>query len=250
MGDALNGNENAEILGICGVLANAAYSKGLHPEVRSTIRVRSVTCGHVSFSVYHSQGWTILAITGTDEGGDWGYNCEREFADTPAGIRVHGGFKKFAEVLAAALTAEGPDLIKCTDQRLLLTGHSLGGAAAIILPLVSKLRPHAVVTFGAPKCMHAEDTHKYPHRTVNARNLDDVVPWVPLARRNRPWGTPGEVYYLTGTAVSSFPGSPLRRFAKQLYSLGTFLVRRGNFIGIHDHQMTRYLKNISGVKNL
>ena len=241
-------DELMRMVEVCGALASYAYLKGSHDPIPAVRHIKSISCGHVSFSIYQSSGWTVIAITGTDERADWGYSCEREFVPSENGIRVHAGFLKFAEVISMALRSEQQNL-KCEDCRLLITGHSLGGAAATILPLVSDLNPHSVITFGAPKCMHGEDTHMYAHRVINVRNLDDIIPWIPLAKVNRPWGSPGEVYYLTGSAVSSFPGSPLRRFAKQAYSAATYFMRRGKFLGIYDHGMPRYLKNISGVRN-
>ena len=232
------------IIGVCSILANEAYNTSSSAkDLPATKLLNKVSVGYTSYSIFQSHGFLVIAIAGTDQKGDWGFNLDREFVNLN-GIRVHSGFMNFADIIAKSI----PEDMRKPNVPLLITGHSLGGAAATLLPLLlPSLSPHAVVTFGAPKCLHAEDAIKYPRPVFNIRNVDDVVPWVPVTLPGRTWGVPGEVYYLTGTAVSVYPGSVLRRFGKQALSLTSYITHRGSgrLLGIREHGMDRYCKNIA-----
>lgn len=101
--------------------------------------------------------------------------------DTSLGIMVHAGF----EVLGKALY----DRIRNDDRFLkegyhtTITGHSLGGAAALILYLhlvndSAKLGP--LYTFGQPKVTNEDGVNKYNCLPIfRFMNLNDPVPLIP-----------------------------------------------------------------------
>ena len=98
--------------------------------------------------------------------------------DKRAGIPLHQGFSDAAE--GVFLAAE-PVLKK--DYSISTTGHSLGGAIAVILAMyldVDKYSLGPIVTFGQPKVTTVSGARRFAHldlvRVVTAR---DVVPLVP-----------------------------------------------------------------------
>lgn len=119
--------------------------------------------------------WTVLALRGSASKADWKLNLKTGKVSFPAGKplakkaeeqepAVHEGFLKYARaVLSQPLDVDGdgkPDNLVSfyrthPGEKLLLTGHSLGGAGATLLgsELVTRgVAPEQipVITFGAP----------------------------------------------------------------------------------------------------
>lgn len=119
--------------------------------------------------------WTVLALRGSASKADWKLNLKTGKVSFPAGKplakkaeeqepAVHEGFLKYARaVLSQPLDVDGdgkPDNLVSfyrthPGEKLLLTGHSLGGAGATLLgsELVARgVAPEQipVITFGAP----------------------------------------------------------------------------------------------------
>jgi hypothetical protein len=123
----------------------------------------------------HGKNWTVLALRGSASKADWKLNLKTGKVSFPAGKplakktedrepAVHEGFLKYARaVLSQPLDVDGdgqPDELATfykthPNEKLLLTGHSLGGAGATLLDseLVQQgVAPEQVpvITFGAP----------------------------------------------------------------------------------------------------
>lgn len=124
----------------------------------------------------------VIAFRGTDSVADWLGNIQilPEF-DASLGGAVHGGFLeaylRVADVVDAAFAG-------ANGRPLWLTGHSLGGALAVIAAVTHRDRPIAgLMTFGQPLLLG-----RRPARTVNILfaqryrrfvNRDDLVARVP-----------------------------------------------------------------------
>ncbi len=101
--------------------------------------------------------------------------------DASLGIMVHAGF----EVLGKALydRIRNDDRFLKEGYRTTITGHSLGGAAALILYLhlvkdSATLGP--LYTFGQPKVTNEDGVNKYScHPIFRFMNLNDPVPLMP-----------------------------------------------------------------------
>lgn len=155
-------------------------------EVFEIVRGRDIdTQGYVAFSDTH----VVAAFRGTESLPDWLTNLQAVKDPGPwENTAVHEGFQdaflasalQIGEIIGRNLQA---------DHQVWLTGHSLGGALAVLLAatlLESDLPVHGLYTFGAPRV----GDRKFA-RTLNASlqgvaanwrvvNKDDLVPHVPL----------------------------------------------------------------------
>jgi hypothetical protein len=121
----------------------------------------------------------LLAVRGTS-------NVENAMVDVafmllpnkPTGIKLHQGFAKSADFIY--------DRVKSKlnrDYRINTTGHSLGGAAALILGMYLDAGGYdvgQVITFGQPKVTNIAGSRKYSHLDVTrVVTPKDMVPLVP-----------------------------------------------------------------------
>jgi len=121
----------------------------------------------------------IVAVRGTS-------NIENAMVDIAfkllpndaTGIKLHQGFGRSADYLFETIE---PILNK--DFRIDTTGHSLGGAAALILAMYLDARGYdvgKVITYGQPKVTNVAGSRKYSHLDVTrVVTPKDVVPLVP-----------------------------------------------------------------------
>ena len=127
----------------------------------------------------------VFAFRGTDEPLD----ALRDIRIFPLWTRELGfcpaGFLKASKRLVNKVTSV------CLEQdidhkNIVLTGHSLGGAVAMILGALmtrDEIPPKEIVTFGAPRCGRLKILDGVP--VTQYRNGKDVVPLVPpLMRRH------------------------------------------------------------------
>ena len=148
----------------------------------------------------YDYGEAYIAIRGTDSKYDWLDNCRtKRIYITKAGpysqIQAHAGFIRHAKLVRDELDQQDArTLIGRHD--LYLTGHSLGGAVATLLPLVCGwMAPERLVTFGAPRCLGYESAGMYPFDCTRFVGATDIVPLMPLRFR---YAHVGGVRYLNG----------------------------------------------------
>lgn len=121
--------------------------------------------------------YSILAIEGTKQKTDWITNIKFLFRNKGR----HRGFLANAERVLTDFYSEGGDLPD--DRRLVLTGHSLGGATATMLAerLEQRFPDPLLVTFGSPRpggrAFRKRMQHIEHYRYVHG---DDIVPKSPL----------------------------------------------------------------------
>jgi len=141
----------------------------------------------------------VIVIRGTDEPDDWLANLDFTQMNHYGGA-IHRGFW----LALNQIWSEVVELIEQLDngrQHIWVTGHSLGGALAV---LVAKRleeeyrRPQAVFTFGAPRVANPSAVAAFDaipfFRFVN---YDDLVPYLPFRFLGPKFVHLGDVYYFT-----------------------------------------------------
>jgi hypothetical protein len=184
-----------------------------------------------------------VAFRGTADLRNWLTDLDCELTRVGS-CRVHRGFYE-------AMKAVEPDLVtrlaEMQDARLWVTGHSLGGALAMLWALWAAQSGYdiaGVYTFGQPRAGDAAFSRLYDSKlracTWRSVHAEDVVPRVPwLLGRYRHAGH--EVFY------PSFPPSrPVvdRPFWTRLPSEARGLARelfQGKLALLADHHVNRYL---------
>jgi hypothetical protein len=103
------------------------------------------------------------------------------------GARFHSGFVSAIGEIWDPLYAEVDARHKQKDRPLWITGHSLGGALALLaawLFLRRTISPHQVYTFGAPMIGNAEAAkafdREFPGKIFRYVNTPDPVPLLPM----------------------------------------------------------------------
>lgn len=121
----------------------------------------------------------LLVIRGSDDWKDWLYNFRAFPRDTPGG-RAHGGFVVAARTIRARILDRARKVL-AKHYRLLITGHSAGGAVAALMPcmLRASLGEHVagqidVVTFAAPPTWWSKGAAE--SLQVRIFHKDDPVP--------------------------------------------------------------------------
>jgi hypothetical protein len=133
--------------------------------------------------IAHSVDVVLLAFRGTESLGDWLGNMRLLSTTRPYGV-VHSGF------LAAYLIAQGQitsalRVAGASHKRLVLTGHSLGGALAAIFAAEerSRFNIRSIYTYGQPRTGKGDFVSlfadEFANRYFRFVNDDDIVPRVP-----------------------------------------------------------------------
>lgn len=124
----------------------------------------------------------VIAFQGSDDFGDWFTNLDTELATPPADL-VHRGFHKAYRSVAGQVKAA---LVKHDIRHVWITGHSLGGAMAVLcgLDLVreQKFAVRGVITFGQPLLLAPSFASRanqlLSNRFLRFIHQDDIVPRV------------------------------------------------------------------------
>jgi len=141
----------------------------------------------------------ILAVRGTS-------NVENAMVDVAfqllpnkhTGVKLHQGFAQSADYIYDKVKAK-----LNRDYRISTTGHSLGGAAALILAMYLDAGGYdvgKVITFGQPKVTNMSGSRKYGHldvtRVVTSKDMVPLVPPLdPMDLMNM------EIYWHLGTEL-------------------------------------------------
>jgi len=211
------------------------------PKVEQTGIRSDATDTHVRITRHGSD--LSVAFRGTADLRNWLTDLDCELTRVGS-CRVHRGFYAAMKAVEPDLTAS---LAPAQDARLWVTGHSLGGALAMLWALRAAQSGYdiaGVYTFGQPRAGDAAFSRLYDSRlkirTWRSVHAEDVVPRMPwLLGRYRHAGH--EVFY-----PSSTPSRPVvdRPFWTRLRSDVGGLVRelrQGKLALLADHHVSRYL---------
>jgi len=187
----------------------------------------------------------ILAIRGTS-------NIENAMVDVAlnllpnkhTGIKLHQGFALSADLIYDKIKSH---LIK--SYRINTTGHSLGGATALILAMyidTAGFHSGQVITFGQPKVTNITGSKKYSHLDVTRVVMPkDMVPLVP----------PLDLMDITSLDIYWHSGTEVILGDANTYSLLSgidSMMRATDFLNemigekhLQQHYMTLYIQSLS-----
>jgi pimeloyl-ACP methyl ester carboxylesterase len=178
---------NWPMVEILALMSQAAYLPPVkaEPNFRALgfSRIEPVFKGLISGYVVSFEDVTVVTFRGTDDKLDWFVNLDEAATPTAHG-EAHQGFYSGYQSIKDQITAV---LAQTRPKHLWITGHSLGGALALVcaydLLEVGKLELDGVITFGQPM-VASKQLAAYLDRLLFGRyahfvNEADIVPRVP-----------------------------------------------------------------------
>jgi triacylglycerol lipase len=192
-------------------------------------------------------GAQLIAVRGTSNVENALVDIALKLRDDPlAGIKIHEGFSHAASRIYSDLK---PDLDP--SKAVNTTGHSLGGAVALILAMYLERDGFTigdVITFGQPKVTNIAGSRKYAQlnltRVVTPRDLVPLVPPLdPLDIQNMDiyWHGGKEVLLNTDNTYSILEGSTSMLRATK------FTQQMLDEQNLHNHKMDLYLSLIDSM---
>lgn len=120
----------------------------------------------------------IVSIAGTDDRHDALLDALFSYQQIDR-FYVHTGFLLYAVLVREAIS----QLCLPRSWKYYFTGHSLGGAAAQLMPLLLRnVEDSNVVTFGAPRVMCEDSAGRYLTPCIRVVRREDIVPDYPPQR--------------------------------------------------------------------
>ncbi len=187
----------------------------------------------------------ILSVRGTS-------NVENAMVDVAfqllpnkhTGIKLHQGFAQSADYIYDKVKAK-----LNRDYRINTTGHSLGGAAALILAMYLDAGGYnvgKVITFGQPKVTNVSGSRKYSHLDVTRIVMPkDMVPLLPpvdpmdLMNMEIYWHQGTELVLQEGNAYSELGG------VDSMMRATDFLNEMVTEKNLQHHYMAAYINSIT-----
>jgi len=159
-------------------------------------------------------------------------------------IQLHEGFELAAKNIYKAAS---PHLKK--DYKISTTGHSLGGAVALIIAMYldeNKYTLDKVITFGQPKITNISGALKYKHlaltRIVTPKDLVPLVPPFDAMDINNL-----DIYWHLGSEIILLPGLEFSEISglDSMLRATNILSEKLDQNNIENHRMTLYLELIN-----
>jgi hypothetical protein len=190
--------------------------------------------------VIDHDAYRIIAITGTDSLNDWLQHNLRWRSKERQGRLIHGGMVTYTSHVLEALHRANMLL---RPVPLYLTGHSLGGAAACILPMLTSLPDLAgIVTLGAPPFFADSAQYKFADKLTRVRHVYDLVPDC-LPRSHHPAGQ--EIWLDESGKVTSMNSDVTRRVTRFLKINAARLTGTALKLGTQWHSRKFYADSVS-----
>jgi len=195
----------------------------------------------------------VVAIGGTSSFRNLTTDVDLAFSKACRG-NVHRGFEKAAQGVIGIVAQELKNKVK-EPGRVWLTGHSLGGAVALLIAkhlvtgengLPDPCKPHEVVTFGAPMVGDLGFAKRCPlrDRVIPIANLNDPIPYMPPILGWDYKHVDGAYHYRLseqGWKKVNLRGSMSKTFVERLRA-DWYKLRKLLSNGIATHQLSRYVE--------
>ncbi len=201
--------------------------------------------------VVSNEDLVAVAFRGTENELDWKTNFRFQFVVLKGGVQVHAGFFRAYRGIREDLFKVIAGLMQNKPRPVYLTGHSLGGALAMMATAElsnhedDKLRDSiaACYTFGSPKVGNRSFDQFVKVPLYRVTNGIDLVPAVPLWFGYR---QVGDTRYFGRLGVAPLRRSP--RFVRQAirsFRGLTGLLWSGELRSISDHKMQIYIEKLT-----
>lgn len=190
--------------------------------------------------------YAVLAFRGTDSNLEWAQSFTYKQVPWIAG-NAHAGFIQALDLLWENVMAALYDAhIVDEEKTLWVTGHSLGGALALLSAdrlVHAGIRVQEVQTFGTPQVFDPVAAKAFPVPVRRFINNEDPIPQTSWPTLFDTYAHVGEEYFLlaSGALAKNRHSRDLARKIDRAYSIGEGILPAGM---IHDHFMKEYLKKI------
>ncbi|MCK1636647.1 lipase family protein [Bradyrhizobium sp. 157] len=190
----------------------------------------------------------VVVFRGTEDELDWRTNVNARFVALQGGTRVHTGFFQAYWPIRDSMFEVVKRVIKAKPRPVYITGHSLGGALALMATAELANGDDATVrdcvaacyTFGCPRAGDASFDIYVKAPLYRITNGVDLVPAIPPAMLG--YRHVGDTRYFGKIGVAPVRRSP--NGAQKIWrTIGGMVawVKTGRFQNIADHSMTVYV---------
>lgn len=224
----------------CAKLCELSYKDSFHYQELGYLSQKLIDVKNTQVHVLYDQLYTYVVFRGTepDKLQDWASDLDFRFDRKIKGYGVHKGFLQYVMNAYDDIMAE-LDKSHYNGKSLIITGHSLGGAAAVIFAEKMTRTVEKVVTFGQPRVgdkrmCESNGLNDILIRVVNENDPVTLLP--PSFRGYRFWGTC--LYFTLKGQIRTCP-SLFKRW------WGFFIKPKGRFLtkNLKNHSMELYYKN-------
>jgi hypothetical protein len=194
----------------------------------------------------------VIVFRGTENEMDWKTNVQAEFHTLQGGTRVHRGFFQAYKPIRGRMFDAVLKAIKAKPRPVYITGHSLGGALALMA--TAELANHddaevrdsiaACYTFGCPRAGDGTFDLYVKVPLYRITNGVDIVPAVPPAVLGYRHVGDSRHFGARGSAPSrNSPG--IVNKTSETFSGLLQLLPTGKLRNVSDHDMTEYIDKLS-----
>lgn len=229
-------------------LSEEEISRALHTQGQTLIRQATMPAVEVSYFLSEAQGIQTIAIRGTAnlENALLDLNIELQ-TDDLLNIKLHQGF-------ASAAKAIHDDVLPYLNKGkpIHLTGHSLGGAAAVVLGMYLTQEHYDVaqiITFGQPKVTNVTGAEVFEDlplvRFVTPHDIVPLVPPIsPLQIKDL------DIYWHMGIEVILMDDNEYAETSgvKSALRATKFTTSIPSEKNLHAHMMTNYMELVEALK--
>lgn len=235
-------------------LARAAYFANpleKYPELETQYtRMAQFRHGRISTLVVSNDTQTAIAFRGTDDDTDWLESMSYRQIPWITG-KAHAGFVRSLEAIWMKLLAALYDA-GSQEKTLWITGHSLGGALAVLAThrlAHEGFNPHTTFIFGTPRVFDPAAAKSFSTPLYRFMNNEDPVP-------NIPWPSPLDTYahagrpifiLASGAIAKSRHSKHLARKIDRAHSIGEGILPSGM---VHDHLLVSYIEKLEKASRL